>query len=254
MGPGWARFQAPPEGRRELFSPSVGVTAATLRDYFGRYFLAKLNADPELAPVAEEFGAAQTGLAQRMTNYHDAVGQTLDAYAARDRVKEAMGDAVRDFSHTLRRVTRNDYRSPLYRSYFPEGTPKLTASPTVELIDKVEKLLERLTTEPDPALQSHIDPLTSALNNLKEGVRIYQEAVSASGKAATTLHQEKLLWIDRYRQAHAKLRIHFHVMPKRADRFFRRPRRPKATDLPEPEVETQTGAEAEAAGSTATTS
>lgn len=205
-----------------MYTPTLTNRAAVLRDNYGNYLLAQLRVNPEVASEAVTFQAAQQALTDRLLDHERATSVSLEALAGRDRAHAFLDDEIRSFSQAVRRSTINDFRSPLYRNYFPNGTPAITSAPIAVTMVKVEDILAKLATEERPQLTAHIEPLTNALQALRDAIQVRTTGEVVESRALAALMQEKRHWRDAYQQVYARLRLYFHDEPRRADLFFRR--------------------------------
>lgn len=207
-----------------MFTPAIAMQAARLRDSFGDYLVAQLKAEPALNEIANFFCEAQQRLSGRMDAHERARRVSLNALAARDRVHDRLDDAVRFFGYAVRASAIHDARAPLYRHYFPGGTPGVTRSPLRVTVLKVVEILAKLATEERPDLKVHAAPLAEALEAMRLALDGRAEAKLEESRAWAALVAEKRHWRDAYQQVHARLRLHFHDEPRRAENYYRRVR------------------------------
>jgi hypothetical protein len=205
-------------------TPNVDYSATRLHDSFGHYVLAQLQADSALASEAEEFAAAQEALSARQQEYRQAVGRTVGQLAARDLARIAVVETLRTFHFTVKLQAKGDLNSPLYYSYFPDGIERITAGTMDECIVQAQAILRQLESETIPEIQAHATPITTALDRARSALQALDDAREAKTAASKVLFQEKVRWVDIYLQVYARLRLHHHRSPRRAEGYFRRSR------------------------------
>jgi hypothetical protein len=186
---------------------------------------------PELAPIAEQFRSAQTGLVTRDAEHDAAADAVIGAAALRDVRRNTLRKCVRTAGHMIRRVGGGRSNSRLYRAYFPDGMRVALRGSVDADITRARDILTRLDGEQDPLLRDQIPPLSTALQAVETAVRQHEEAVANERWTRAELDAEKLAWIDGYRATHSRLRLHYLTSPDRAEEFFRRSRH----DVKDPE-------------------
>jgi hypothetical protein len=231
-----------------MYCPQFTNAARTLFDTYGSYLLAQLSADAPLAAEAEAFRTQQQSLSRQIDEHQTARRASFETLATRDRARTRLGEAIRAFGFTVRRVTRNDFKAPLYQTYFPGGTGAVTTSALETKIEKVEHILTKLASETHPDLTVHSEPIRLALDGYREAVRIRKDARLAATNAYAALGQEKRRWIDAYRQIYAKLLLFYHDNPRLAETYFRKVQPSKQEDT-EVETEVESVSEASAVAS-----
>lgn len=220
-----------------MFCPPFTNAARTLFDVYGSYLLAQLRADEPLATEAEAFRIQQDSLIRCIEAHETARRTSFETLATRDRARMRLSEAIAALAFSLRRITRNDFKAPLYLTYFPEGSGIVTGGAIDTKIERVEHILTKLSTETNPELTTHSEPIRLALDSYREAVRIRKDARLAATSAFAALGQEKRRWIDGYRQIYAKLLLFYHDNPRLAETYFRKPDNTKQQDTEvDPEV------------------
>lgn len=80
--------------------PVLATSAEVLLDTYGLY-MTQLQADPELAEMAEAFRQTQERLKEGNERHRQAEAATLVALAVRDRKDAALDEAVMRFNHAV---------------------------------------------------------------------------------------------------------------------------------------------------------
>jgi len=206
--------------------------AETMLINFGLYLIAQLKADPLLAAILTTFEAAQEALTQALSAFRAAAATVVETIAARDRQNSLLTSEVQKFGQTVRRAGGNDYGSPLYRHYFPDGTTSVTVAPISVQIVRVEQILMKLETEEDETLTAHAAPLTTSLNDLKTAIQNRDDAIIQRIRARIEINNNKRAWFDAYRKTYYLLRKHFRANPNVAEGFYRRMETYREDDVP----------------------
>jgi hypothetical protein len=227
--------------------PDVRFSARKLLDSFGHYVLAQLRANPALTAEAETFATTQEDLSRKLEEYHQAVGLGVQQIAARDAAHDSLVETVRMFHLAVKLQAKGDLGSPLHFGYFPDGIEKVTSGTLEDCILQTQNILRQLETETIPEILTHLTPLTSALEAARTALQALRDAREGRSAASKLLYQEKIRWIDIYLQVYARLRIHHHRSPKRAEKYFRKS---KARRKDEKEDGTQGGAQSTTQGTT----
>jgi hypothetical protein len=205
-----------------MYKPHVKYSAMKLHDMFGHYVLAQLRKEPALAAEAEMFTTAQADLARRQEEHRQTVGLTIERMAARDADRIALSEALRSFSYAVRLAARNDFLSPIYLGYFPEGSAKVTSGTIEDCISQAQSVLRQLETETLPELLVHVERITTALEIARACLQALRDARDAKLAASKVLYLEKVRWVDIYLQVYARLRLYHHRSPRRAEGYFRK--------------------------------
>lgn len=206
----------------------------------GNYLIARLMTAAELAFIRDEFQAAHTALAEADAQHESAVDAGDRVAALRDQKREALAQEMRTAGHMIRRAAGNNTRSQIYLKYFPDGTRRVIGRPIPVEIAHAKSMITKLQTETDPLLQSQIPVLATALEEMESSVRQHDDALAEEQRTRALLQVAKQAWINAYRTAHSRLRIHFCTNPGRAESFFRHvARKNTANDEPASTARTQ---------------
>jgi hypothetical protein len=216
-------------------SPQQSTSVLTLIE-LGTYTLSQMESNPSLPP---EIGAGMAGSQNQLeTSYAQALQARrarMAAVGGRDWKNATLDQKVRDFGHTLRAKALNDPRSPIYLTYFPNGTTDVVRRPAAEEIEFVSGILTKLEMETDDDLRDCIPVLTSAMASLEDAMRALSEAARAESNAYEVLEKTKQLWIETYRETYNKLRAYYRSKPRFAERYFNSRSASKRKNAP-PEV------------------
>lgn len=226
--------------------PDVKTGADTLVKEFGLYHGTRLCADPSLSDMATRWDAQQERMKARILELEAARAKTMTAMASRDGFARALAEEVRGFYGALVAKTNNNRRSPLFRTYFPEGLRAVLGVGLQVETQRAGVLVEKLAQEPDRDLAAHSAPLRSALDALAGAVAGHQEAADVERQAFGRIEQEKFAWLDLYKLDHRTLEQRFYKDSTKADSYFKPSRKAKAPAAVPPAVHLTTPKEATA--------
>jgi hypothetical protein len=193
-----------------------------LHDSYGLYTLAQLRADPSTADHAAFFAEAMTGLSRRFREQRRAAATTIACLAARDRILQDLVEALRSFNYAVKRQAQGDRTCPIYLTYFPATIADVVGGTPEECVAKAGAIVTQLETETIPGIRTHAEAIATTLEAARSALQRLREARETQSVASRMLHQQKIDWLDVYRQVHARLRIHHHRSPSLAERYFRR--------------------------------
>jgi len=207
--------------------PSLSQSADTLVKEYGLYHHTRLCADATLRDMAARWEMQQSRLQGRILDFEKTRGETMTTMAARDGVARLLAEAVRGFYGALVAKTNNNRRSPLFKTYFPEGLNAMLHAPLQAETQRIGVLVNKLAQETDPDLAAHYGSLNKVLSSFAEAVSIYNTAADAERQAFGRIEQEKFAWFDLYKLDHRTLAQAFYKDPKKADSYFKPTRKPR---------------------------
>lgn len=192
---------------------------------FGHYVISQLKPNPLLKDILAFAEQNQAALLAAEQAFRSAVLAVIEAIAGRDRKEDALMTALRDLGHTLRTLCGNDLRSPLYRAYFPAGLAGITNASPARKVQMATQVLVTLKSETEPTLQAHLEPITTALQEMHDAERFLEEAKLDRAAGRTALDNAKKAYCDNYHETFHKLQVHFRGNRRQASRYFRRTNR-----------------------------
>ena len=207
--------------------PNLSQSADTLVKEHGLYHYTRLCADATLGDMAARWEMQQSRLQGRILDFEKTRGETMTTMAARDGVARLLAEAVRAFYGALVAKTNNNRRSPLFKTYFPDGLHAVLNAPLQAEMQRVGVLVNKLAQETDPDLSAHFEPLKKVLSSLAEAVNLYDTAADSERQAFGRIEQEKFAWLDLYKLDHRTLAQAFYKDPKKADSYFKPSRKPR---------------------------
>ena len=212
--------------------PNLSQSADTLVKDFGLYHFTRLSADASLRDMASRWDAQQSRLKGRILDLESAHAGTMTAMATRDGRVRTVADEVRAFYGTLVAKTHNNRKSPLFKTYFPDGLKAMSGVALEAETQRVSVLVNKLAQETDPDMSAHFAPLSKSLEGLAEAVGAYRAANASEILAFGRIEQEKFAWLDLYKLDHRTLAQMFYQDPKKADSYFKPARKSKAKVTP----------------------
>jgi hypothetical protein len=212
--------------------PNLTQSAETFVKEFGLYHFTRLSADASLRDMASRWDSQQSRLKSRILDLEKAHGETMIAMAARDGSARVLAEAVRAFYGTLVAKTNNNRKSPLFKTYFPDGLRAMLGVALQAETQRVGVMVNKLIQEADADLYAHFAPLSKALSGLGEATGTYDAANEAERLAFGRIEQEKFAWLDLYKLDHRTLEQMFYKDSTKADSYFKPARKPKAKVTP----------------------
>jgi hypothetical protein len=213
-------------------SPSLTTSADTLVKEYGLYHQTRLTADPDLDEMRRLWDEAQNRLANLIASHDQARSQEMVAMAVRDGAAASLGGAVRAFYCTILGKTHNNRKSPPFGAYFPEGLAGVVGAPLEVQAKRVSAIVTKLTQEQDADLRAHAAVLISARDTLLKALDAHRTASCGEVEALGLLDVEKRAWFDLYQRDYRTLTRVFYQDLKRADSYFKPPRRSRAKAAP----------------------
>lgn len=194
--------------------------ASRLYDEYGIYLQVRLEADPRCRDLAAKWTAAQGRLLAPILACSEAKAEAMRALAVRDEADLSLGQQVRLLHRAIAVLVRNNSRSSLMQTYFPQGSPAVTdVRPRLEL-EMVETLCAKLGNESEPLIVAHRDPLHAAFASCQAAVAAHEAAVEAARTAQGVEHAARIDWFGDYEALFHDLRSRFVKQPAQAVEAF----------------------------------
>lgn len=222
-------------------------SAVTILNRFSAYTLARLRGNPNLAEVADVAQRAHDSLHQAIDADWSAQQSTMAALSVRDEKQYQLDVALREMRHAILAAVRNNRRSTLYKTAFPDGfTDVLRRNPNDEL-EQARSILQKLAEVQSTGIPPAVQVLQAAADDLAAAIAACEAAETAEKGASVALGVEKEQFAASYQAVYCSLvttlddwrlaETYFRHVPPRGGKQAKEDPQPQPVPQPEPQPE-----------------
>ncbi len=186
----------------------------------GQIHLDRMAPVPELAPQVQRFTPIQAQFVAAADAWRTAQSAARSAQTQRDEMCQALVNLLHTIKTAVQNRVNRRRRSDLTDTYFPPTGVLPAAVPGKSLVAMAEDLLAKLNEDSDAAMTAYVDPLTTALTNLKDAISALDTARAAARTARGLLSVQRNDWELGYKHDFYDLSLLYSAIPGRAESFF----------------------------------
>ncbi len=189
----------------------------------GQIHLDRMAPVPELAPQVQRFTPIQAQFVAAADAWRTAQSAARSAQTQRDEMCQVLVNLLHTIKTAVQNRVNRRRRSDLTDTYFPPTGVLPAAVRGKALVAMAEDLLAKLKEDSDATMTAYVDPLATALTNLKDAISALDTARAAARTARGLLSVQRNDWELGYKHDFYDLSLLYSAIPGRAESFFWHP-------------------------------